>query len=245
VNVALDGKSLLPLLKGDVPDWPDRTLFAQWHRGDVPERYRAFAARSQRYKLVRPDQAQPPAQSQNQNQSQSQAPRPALPLEKTLELYDMEVDPLEMHNIAEQHPDIVDRLRAAYDRWFDDVGSTRGYDPPRIALGAPEENPTVLTRQDWRGPKGPLTPDVPGYWETDVARAGSYAITVHFAPKPLAPTVHLALRGVALTKELEPRTTDYTFAPVALTPGPSRLEAWLSHGEARAGVFQVEVKRLD
>ena len=42
----------------DVPDWPDRTLFAQWHRGDVPERYRAFAARSQRYKLVRPEQAQ-------------------------------------------------------------------------------------------------------------------------------------------------------------------------------------------
>jgi len=234
-GVALDGKSLLPLLKGDVPDWPDRTLFTQWHRGDVPERYRAFAARSQRYKLVLPDQplalAQPPPSN--------------VPLEKTFELYDMEADPLEMQNIAEQHPGIVDRLRAAYDRWFDDVGGTRGYDPPRIALGAPQENPTVLTRQDWRVPKGPLTPEVPGFWETEVARRGSYAITLHFAPRPLAPTAHLSIRGVALTKELEPRTTEWTFEPVELTPGPSRLEAWLSHGEAKAGVLRVEVKRLD
>ena len=91
-----------------------------------PSAIAAFAARSQRYKLVRPEQAQ----------TQTQTPRANLPLEKTFELYDMEADPLEIQNIAEQHPDIVDRLRAAYDRWFDDVSSTRGYDPPRIALGA-------------------------------------------------------------------------------------------------------------
>jgi hypothetical protein len=57
--------------------------------------------------------------------------------------------------------------------------------------------------------------------------------------------VHLAIRGVALEKELEPRTTEWTFAPIKLTPGAGRLEAWLSHGEARAGVLRVEVKRLD
>ncbi len=233
-GVALDGKSLLPLLKRDLPDWPDRTLFTQWHRGDVPERYRAFAARSQRYKLVRADQPLLPVQM-----------APNTPLEKVFELFDMEADPLETQNIADQHPDIVDRLRAAYDRWFDDVSATRGYDPPRIVLGAAQENPTILTRQDWRVPRGIVTPNVAGHWEIDVARRGSYAITLRFAPRPLAPIAHLSIRGVTLTKELEPRTGEWTFEPVALTPGPSRLEAWVSHGEATAGVLRVEVKRLD
>src|SRR5207237_3098561 len=55
-GVRLDGRSLLPLLRGrtDVA-WPDRTLFFQWHRGDQPEPDRAFAARAQKYKLVRPE----------------------------------------------------------------------------------------------------------------------------------------------------------------------------------------------
>ncbi len=55
-GVKLDGKSLLPLLTGvQTAGWPERTLFFQWHRGDKPEPGRAFAARSQTYKLVRPD----------------------------------------------------------------------------------------------------------------------------------------------------------------------------------------------
>ena len=42
----LDGVSLWPLLTGKTKpaDWPDRTLFFQWHRGNVPKRFRSFAA---------------------------------------------------------------------------------------------------------------------------------------------------------------------------------------------------------
>jgi arylsulfatase A-like enzyme len=228
-GVAFDGKSLLPLLKGEAGDWPDRILFAQWHRGDVPERYRAFAARSQRYKLVRPEPAQ----------------RSSLPLEKTFELYDMEADAFETRNIAQEHPDIALRLRAAYDRWFDDVSRTRGYDPPRIALGAPQENPTILTRQDWRGPNAAWTPQGAGYWETEVARAGSYAITLHFAARPEAATARMTISGLALAHEVDPSATEWTFAPVALDPGPARLDAALVRGAAASGVLWVEVKRLD
>jgi hypothetical protein len=230
-GVAFDGTSLLPLLKGEAPDsdWPDRTLFFQWHRGDVPERYRAFAARSQHYKLVRPERAQ------NSRE----------PLERTFELYDMDADPLELHDIAGTHADIVGRLRASYDRWFDDVGSTRGYEPPRIVLGAPEENPSILTRQDWRGPRAGGGRNSLGYWEIQVARPGGYAITLHLAPRPAAATAHLALPGVALEKDLGPRTSECTFEPVALTPGPGRLEAWLARGDATTGVLSVDVRRLD
>jgi arylsulfatase A-like enzyme len=230
-GVAFDGTSLLPLLKGEAPDsdWPDRTLFFQWHRGDVPERYRAFAARSQHYKLVRPERAQ------NSRE----------PLERTFELYYMDADPLELHDIAGTHADVVGRLRASYDRWFDDVGSTRGYEPPRIVLGAPEENPSILTRQDWRGPRAGGARNSLGYWEIQVARPGGYAITLHLAPRPAAATAHLALPGVALEKDLGPRTSECTFEPVALTPGPGRLEAWLARGDATTGVLSVDVRRLD
>ena len=51
-NVKLDGRSIMPLLKGESVEWPERTLFFQWHRGDEPVMYRAFAARSSTHKLV-------------------------------------------------------------------------------------------------------------------------------------------------------------------------------------------------
>ena len=50
--VKFDGLSLAPLMRGQTPDWPDRKLFFQWHRGDVPGRYRNSAVRSQDWKLV-------------------------------------------------------------------------------------------------------------------------------------------------------------------------------------------------
>src|SRR5262249_62158443 len=50
----IDGVNLLQLLKGEKVDWPDRMLFFQWHRGDLPELNRACAVRSQRYRLVHP-----------------------------------------------------------------------------------------------------------------------------------------------------------------------------------------------
>ncbi len=52
----LDGRSLLDLLAGDgeAADWPDRTLYFQFHRGDEPTPLQAFGAVGQRYKLVHP-----------------------------------------------------------------------------------------------------------------------------------------------------------------------------------------------
>ena len=47
-GVRLDGRSMRPLLampdQETKPTWPDRDLFLQWHRGDVPQRYHHFAA---------------------------------------------------------------------------------------------------------------------------------------------------------------------------------------------------------
>ncbi len=91
--VKFDGVSLMPLLKGEGAGWPDRTLFFQWHRGDTPQLHRAFAARSQRYKLI-----QPLGNGENN-----------LPSTVDFELYDMANDPLEQRNVAAEEPEVVSR----------------------------------------------------------------------------------------------------------------------------------------
>jgi len=122
-GLQLDGVSIMPLASGTAKAWPGRTLFTQWHRGDVPEPFRASAVRTQRYKLI-----------------------------DGKELYDMQADPAEARDIAAANPEIVTRLRKEYTDWFDSVSAVRKYVPPRIYLGTPHENPVTLTRQDWRVP---------------------------------------------------------------------------------------------
>ena len=53
-NVKIDGKSLLPLWKGNPIEFNDRVYFTQMHYGPTPFKYMHFAARTQKYKLVSP-----------------------------------------------------------------------------------------------------------------------------------------------------------------------------------------------
>ena len=124
-GVAFDGRNLLPLLKGEPVDWPDRTLYFQWHRADVPEMGRSFAARSSRFKLVQPVGVEP-------------GPPPREPRHK---LYDMVADPLEERDIAAQDPDTVAKMLRGYEDWFRDVAATRNFAPPPDSPGIAPRRP--------------------------------------------------------------------------------------------------------
>ena len=226
-GVQFDGKSLLALLKGtQTAGWPDRVLFFQWHRGDQPEPGRAFAARSQTYKLLRHE------------------PPPGAPKVPRLELYDMEHDPLELHEIAAQHPDIASKLHAAYRAWFQHVTSSRGFEPVRIELGGPRENPTILTRQDWRGPHAGDNPNGLGFWEVRIARPGKFAITFHITPRRFPIKAHVSCGAAHAIQALAPGQTECSFPDLELAAGPARLEAWVEGNGARAGVLDASVRRL-
>src|SRR5262249_12931282 len=137
----IDGVNLLPLLKGEKIDWPDRLLFFQWHRGDVPELNRACAVRSQKYRLVQPEGV-------------PETKKLALkPPDWKFMLFDIENDPYEREDIADKNPEVMAEMQSAYTKWFKTMSLARAFQPPRIALGAKEENPVILTKQDWRGPK--------------------------------------------------------------------------------------------
>lgn len=46
----------------------------------------------------------------------------------------MEKGPLEERDIAAESPEVVARLRQAYEGWFPDVTGERGFAPPRIVI---------------------------------------------------------------------------------------------------------------
>jgi len=213
-EVILDGRSLWPLLKGEKPEWPDRTLFFQWHRGDAPEAYNNCAAITQRYKLV-----------------------------NGKELYDLESDPAEQHDIAADQPDMVRQLRGEYEAWLKDVSSTRGFEPPRIVLGTPHENPSVLTRQDWRGTESWHDGQV-GYWVVNVAEAGRYRVTVQYPKSGGGGEAVFKLNGVELKQEVPKETKRFAFLETQIPAGDGRLETWLAKGDKRDGAERVWVERL-
>ncbi len=163
VLIRFDGRSFARMLTATPGNWPGRTLFFQWHRGDEPEKYRAFAARGPKYKLV---------QAAGVAQDAKWKPK--------YELFDITADPFEEKDLAADKPDEVAQLKREYEAWFADV-TKKGFAPPRIMIGSEKENPVRLSRQDWRGPKAGWAKDSVGHWEVKVERAGKYTVRIHGA----------------------------------------------------------------
>ncbi len=92
----LEGRSLLPLLKDPQALWADRMLVhhaGRWKEGMAEQsKYTKSAIQNSRFTLVN-------------NQ----------------ELYDLEADPGETKNVIAEHPEVVAKLRAAYDQWWQEV----------------------------------------------------------------------------------------------------------------------------
>jgi arylsulfatase A-like enzyme len=239
-NANLDGRNLLPLLEGRATDWPDRNLFFQWHRGDVPQLNRAFAARGPRFKLV-----------------QAAGAGEQTPPKEKFELFDLIEDPGEQRDLAADKPDIVAQMKAAYEIWFRDVSSTRGYDPPAIHIGTAKENPLRLSRQDLRG----FGPREPGYWRVKV-EAGSYRVRLIFAASKLGGKQSAAKKesdtgasGVSRraifvcgeekqVRDAAPDQTEVSFDSFTLSAEASRIQAWIeTDGGALQEVRHVEIAR--
>ena len=228
-DLKLDGRNLLPLLGKEHSNWPDREIVIQSHRGDVPVRYNHFMIRNQTWKLVHP--------TGFGRESFEGMPK--------FELYNMADDPLELHDVAAQHPKIVRQLKAKYDNWFDDVSSTRpnNYAPPRIHVGTPNENPTVLTRQDWRHTHGrSWAGDSRGHWLLFIASSGTYDVECRFSPGKETEKITLGVFDRSIMMPILAGSSTVTFRDVVLAKGNASLEVTLEHGGKLRGVHQVDVQ---
>ena len=103
VEQQIEGRSLAPLLLNPNAEWADRTLVThvgRWPKGTPPTEYKYShcSIRDPRWHLVRPGHKQPKWQ-----------------------LYDVKADLAEKNDVADEHPEVVARLAAAYDQWWDSV----------------------------------------------------------------------------------------------------------------------------
>jgi len=210
-RVRFDGRSIAPLLANPEAPWPDRTLFFQWHRGDVPEKYNNCAAITPRFKLV-----------------------------NGRELYDLDNDFAEEHDVAAEHPEVVERLRGEYEAWFDDV-CARGFEPPRIIVGSPHESPTVLTRQDWRGAESWHDGNT-GFWELAVATGGSYTVKVEFPAAESDGAAYCRFQGQEWQRPIAKDDTSCSFEALPFAKQDGRFEAWIKTG-ATTGVNIASIER--
>ncbi len=210
-----DGRSLVPLLKETTAAWPDRNIVIQWHRGDVPQPYNNCCVRNQTWKLV-----------------------------NGKELYDLKADPAESRDVASENPGVVQDLRAFYDKWFEDVTRDKRYEPPDIILGDDRENPSTLTRQDWRGPRAGWASDSLGHWVVSFARDGDYDITLRFPALAADATLSLKLPQKTLTAQAKKGDVQYTFARIALTAARGHLEPQIQLPQRSIGAHYVDVRRL-
>jgi len=226
-GVKVDGVSLAPLWKGEKVDWPDRSLVFQWHRGDVPQLFRACAVRNQKYRLVQPNGVQ-----ENSKAIDTIAP--------AFLLFDIENDPYEQHDLSEKMPEVVLEMRGAYVRWFKDVVGERTVLQPRIVIGAKEAPEVTLTRQDWRGPKAGWAPSSMGHWDLTAAQAGKFALTVHVPEKLRSGAVHLKFADKESVRRFEDtRKVDFE---VEAPAGNLRLECRVAADGMAYGAWFVEVK---
>ena len=232
VSLQLDGRSFWPLLKGETVDWPDRYIVIQSHRGDEPVLYHHFAIRSQDWKLLH----------------ESGFGKESYEGEPDFELYDMKNDPFEVNNVCEQYPEKVEEMKQAYREWFEDVGSTRpaNYAPPRIYVGTPYENPTTLTRQDWRHDKGrPWAEDSNGHWLLYVAESGVYDVQIRFHSEGRDGNAELRINDMKRQQSLTDDQTEIRYKDIRLEEGNARLKVVLKVGETQKGPWQVDVVRRD
>ena len=92
----LDGHDLTPLLKNPAAAWPDRLLIThvgRWAHGEAAQsKFAKCSIRDARFSLV-----------------------------NNTELYDLGSDPGQKTNVLAGHADEAEKLRAAYDKWWNEI----------------------------------------------------------------------------------------------------------------------------
>lgn len=226
-QVKFDGISLANLLRGQEEHLRDRTLVVQFSRmfGPAPRKGDA-AVLWRRWRLV-----------------------------QDKELYDLRTDFGQRTNIIAQHPDIVAKMRAAYDKWWSAITPTVN-EHSAITLGADAENPSQLSPADWedsfldQGAQIRSGLRRNGHWNVVVAQPGTYEIELRRwareADAPIAaglpPHPHtdgefpagvalpiakarLQIAGFDRSRDVSPSDKAVVFT-TDLKAGPARLETW-------------------
>ncbi|MFB6249078.1 MAG: hypothetical protein ABEL97_10960, partial [Salinibacter sp.] len=184
------------------------------------------------------------------------------------ELYDLNADPYERNDLSAERPGVVEELRAAYNRWFDDVSTTRpgNYGKPRMIVGTRHQSRAVLTRQDWHptNDAGWGALEATGYWSLSVAETDTFDVRVRYPDGFDGGTVTLRVdpmhyrsgkrdvvsecppgvecKEARYSAAVEGSAGGHTFETIVLQPGPIRVWGELQGERQAGGAWQIVIE---
>ena len=221
----------------DQSPWPDRVLVTDSQRIEHPQKWRQSVVMTDRWRLV-----------------------------NGKELYDIDADPGQKNDLSGRHPEIVQELRDAYEKWWADV-SRRFDEYCEIVIGSDRENPSRLTSHDWHeADQAPWNQthvlqgaEGNGFWAVEVDRAGEHEFLLRRWPREVDQPINAAISGgkaIRATKarlvigdiDLEktvPEDAEEIVFRVELRPGKTKLQTWLTAEDGAArGAYFVYVERI-
>lgn len=196
-KVKYDGMSLAPLIYEQSKRWPDRVIVTDSQRIEDPVKWRKSAVMTNRWRLI--------------NGS---------------ELYDIKADPSQATDIADKHPDVTERLRGEYEKWWASV--SENFDSyTRTIIGSKHQNPVTITCHDWHENQSPWNQKhirsggkANGFWAIDVAKSGKYRFQLRRYPVE----ADLAITAKAPKSGAMPTGKSYYNSSVAIKATSARLK---------------------
>ncbi|MCA8954366.1 MAG: arylsulfatase [Planctomycetes bacterium] len=255
-DLAIDGTSLAPLLRGDAATFPDRTLVVHYSRMPFDVKRRAATGPSI------PTRDGAAVMWRHWRMLEDEA------------LYDLEVDPAQQHDVAAQHPEVAERMRRQLYEWWESV-APRLNEPSRVVIGSEFENPSRLTACEWfdvfvdQQRQVRVADPKFGAWQLEVAGAGDYEIELRRWPRDVDLPIgqgmpatavtdgtfvagrSLPVAGARLRVGAHEATVDVAADAVAATfrvhleAGPVELQTWFLDGDGAelTGAYYVYVTR--
>ncbi|MDP2415751.1 arylsulfatase [Daejeonella sp.] len=223
----IDGKSLVPLIKGNQADWANRSLFTYWTRR-FPELYSKMSLHKGNFKLVG---------NTDYNAKIEE-----------FELFDLDKDVYEQKNIVLENKDLAASLKQELDRTYNDLISSKNLiiQPP-IIVGSKFENPIILNRNDAGGDRGIWEQEeINGNWKLSIQK-GYYNIKFKFL-KPLKANGRMYLEANTLIRQIQNNKEGADIIEmnnVFFTDMDCELRPYYSIGSKNIFPFWVEMEKID
>jgi arylsulfatase B len=195
-----DGTSLAALLAGELRELPgDRLSFIQYDQNTNPPPRERNTVISRQWRLV---------------------------YEK--ELYDITVDPGQKRDVSVEHPEVVERLKNAHDKWWNTHSPRFGEYSP-ISLGNDAENPTRLDAMDvmgdvaWNQMHIAMAVKSAGKWTVKVEQKGLYKFSLRRWPEEINIPTDDVINSQAAESLAPYIKGNHEIFPVTIHPVQTRL----------------------
>lgn len=162
------------------------------------------------------------------------------------ELYDLRADPGQQINVADKHPDVLEQLRAHYEKWWTGVAPLLA-DPVPIVIGADEENPVTLSAADWWNVYCDNMRDLRlgkaenSVWNIQVAKDGNYSIALRRWPQEADAAIAAAVPMFQAVDGTLPAGTALPIATIRLKIGDQFDQLQSVPADAKEVKFNVQL----